>query len=230
MARIKFGAMVADARGKHNGVVFGRGPFGAYARAKVSPVQPRSDRQSVVRERVASLAKRWAGILTSTQRSGWAAFASTLTLRNVFGDGIILSGIQAYVRLNGLILNAGGSIIDDPPADQGLTGLESVTVTATSGGSPALSIAFTQSPLAANVKLYVEASAQLSPGRSFTNSFLRFIATSTAAATSPFDALSAYTAKNGSLIAGKHIGFRVRVIDITKGSISPGIAALVTVA
>jgi hypothetical protein len=229
MAKVKFGTMVTDARGKQNGVVFTRGPFGAVARAKVSPVQPRGNRQSLVRERTASLAKRWAGILTQVQRDAWSAFAQTISARNVFGDSLILSGIQAYVRLNNLLLNAGASIIDTPPADLGITGLSSINATA-AAGTPAFSIAFTPTPLDTNVALYVSASPQMSPGRTFGQSLLRFIAASAGAAASPFNALNAYTGKFGSLIAGKHILVKVQAIDKVKGSITPGITQLITVA
>jgi hypothetical protein len=229
MAKVKFGAMVADARGKHNGVVFSRGPFGAFARAKVSPVQPRGNRQTLVRERVGTLSKRWSGVLTQTQRNAWIAFAASLASTNVFGDRTILSGIQAYTKLNGILLNAGQSIIDTPPTDLGLTGLSSITATA-AAGTAAFDIAFTPTPAAANTSLYVSASPQLSPGRTFTESFLRFVKVGTAAQASPLSILTEYTAKFGSLIAGKKIGIRVAIVHFQTGALSPGITQIVTVA
>lgn len=74
----------------------------------------------------------------------------------------------------------------------------------------ALSIAYTATPLAAGVKLVVEATGQISPGRTFIRrSEYKFVQVTAAAATSPVNVLAAYTALFGALVSGQKIGFRL---------------------
>lgn len=228
MAKVKFGAMVNDARGKMDGVVYSKNQYGAYVRQKVSPVNPLTARQTLVRQRLATLSKYWAGTLTAAQRASWNGFAKLNPVVDVFNDKQQLSGLACFVRLNSAILNSGDTLIDTPPVDLDVTGLTSVTITATAGPS-VVSIAFTATPLAAGHKLYIWATPGLSAGVTFFKPFLRFIGASAAAAASPYVATAAYTAKYGDTISGTQIGFLVAVIDGTKGSVAPGLVSLVTV-
>jgi hypothetical protein len=148
MAKIKFGALAEDARGKIDGIVYSRNQFGAYARQKVSPVQPQTARQTLVRERMTTLSKRFSTIISEADRLAWNAFAKVNPVVDVFGNPQALGGISAYNRLNGVILNAGGTIIDTPPADLAVNGLESMTAAATAVGA---ATAVTASAIAANV-------------------------------------------------------------------------------
>ena len=74
MARILFGNMVADVRGKLGGIVYSRNTGGAYARQKVSPVQPRTPSQLNQRSRMAETSKLW-DTLTQNQREAWKSFS-----------------------------------------------------------------------------------------------------------------------------------------------------------
>lgn len=73
----------------------------------------------------------------------------------------------------------------------------------------ALSVAFATSPLASGVKLAIYATKPLSAGvvRPSAKQF-QLLAVSGAAATSPVNVLSAYTAKYGDLVSGQKIFFR----------------------
>lgn len=228
MAKVKFGAMVNDARGRMDGVVYSKNQYGAYVRQKVSPVNPLSARQTLVRARLSTISKRWAGTLTDAQRASWSGWAKLNPVVDVFNDKQQLSGIAMYNRLNGVILNVAGAVIDDPPVDLDVTSLVSVTVTATAGPS-VVSIAFTATPLAAGTLLYIYATPALSPGVTFVKPFLRYIGASAAAQASPFVATAIYTAKYGDTIAGTKIGFLVAVANNTTGALSPGLATVVTV-
>ena len=229
MAKVKFGAMVNDARGKMDGVVYSKNQYGAYVRQKVSPVNPLSARQTLVRQRLSNLSKYWGGTLTEAQRAAWTGFAKLNPVVDVFNDKQQLSGLACFVRLNAAILNAGATQIDTPPVDLDVTGLASVTITATAGPS-VVSIAFTATPLPAGHRVYVFATPGLSPGVTFYKPFLRFIGVSAAAQVSPYVATTVYTDKFGDTVLGQKIGFLVAVVDGTKGSVAPGLASLVTVA
>ena len=229
MAKIMFGAAVTDARGKLAGIVYSKNAAGAYIRAKVSPTQSLTSRRGVVRERITNLSKYFSGSLTAAQVAAWNSFAKNNPVSNVFGHTVILSGIQTFCRLNAAILNVGGTQIDDPPASLAITGITSLSATA-AAGTPALSIVFGPSPLDTNVRLNIFATQQLPPGRTFTKSYMRWLAASSAAATTPYNALSAYTAKFGALVAGTKIGIKANVVDETTGAQTTGLYTLITVA
>lgn len=80
----------------------------------------------------------------------------------------------------------------------------------------ALSVAYTVTPLAAGDILVIEATNQVSRGINFMpRSAYKFIMHTAAAAASPANILSAYTAIYGALISDGKIFLRARVIDST---------------
>jgi hypothetical protein len=228
MAKVLFGAVATDARNKIAGIVYSKNAAGSYVRVKVSPTQSATVRRGLVRARVTNLSKFWSESLTATQIAAWNAFAKNNPVKDVFGRTLTLSGIQTYIRLNANILNVGGTQIDDPPASLTIEGIVTLTVTATAG-TPTLSAAFTPTPLDTNVCLNVFATQQLPVGRSFTKSYKRWIFASAAAATSPANLLSAYTAKFGALVEGAKIGVFANVVDKTTGAATTPLYNLVTV-
>lgn len=229
MAKVMFGALATDVRGKIAGIVYSKNASGAYIRQKVSPTQSLTSRRGTVRERMTNLAKYWSATLTPAQVLAWNAFAKNNPVNDVFGRTQTLSGIQTFCRLNATILNVAGTQIDDPPASLTIVGITSMTITATAG-TPALSIAYAPTPLEANVCLNVFATQQLPNGRTFTKPYLRWIFASAAAAATPANILSAYTAKFGALVEGGKIGIRANVVDKTTGAATTGLYSLVTVA
>lgn len=228
MAKIMFGAIATDARGKIAGVVYSKNASGAYIRQKVSPTQSLTARRGVVRARLGGLAQYFSGTLTTTQVAAWNSFAKNNPVTDVFGRTMTLSGIQTFCRLNATILNVGGTQIDDPPANLAITALETITLTS-DASTPTLSLAFTATPLGTNTMLNVMASQQLPSGRTFTKPFLRWIYASAAAGTSPVNILTAYTTKFGALVAGTKIGLIANTVDSTTGAASPGLYTLHTV-
>jgi hypothetical protein len=79
-----------------------------------------------------------------------------------------------------------------------------------------LSIAYTATPLAAGTKLAIYATKQLSAGvfRPSSKSY-KLVTVTAAAAASPADILSAYTAIFGALISGRKIFFKFVQISST---------------
>ena len=116
MARIKFGMMMTDARGKLGGHVFTKARSGATVRTRVTPVNGQTSAQGAVRSRFGSLSQSWSS-LSEEQRIAWNSKASTVGKTNIFGDSYYPSGKNLYVAINTNILNAGGSAINIPPAD-----------------------------------------------------------------------------------------------------------------
>lgn len=97
---IKYGLGVADARGSAGGVTASRNKSGAYFRARVKPVNPKSTRQEAARTYVAFFAQRWHEDLTVVQRGLWETYAAAVTMKNGLGETIHLSGYNQYMRTN----------------------------------------------------------------------------------------------------------------------------------
>ena len=62
MAKIKLSAIVSEMRGKLNGSVFSKNRGGAYIRTKVTPVNPQSLAQGLVRATLTNLSQAWRGL------------------------------------------------------------------------------------------------------------------------------------------------------------------------
>ena len=148
MAKVKYGAMINDARGKMDGVVYSKNANGAYVRTKVSPVQPQTVRQSLVRARLATLSKTFSTVISAAQQLAWNAFGKLNPVVDQFGDSQTLSGLAAFVRLNAAIINAGEAQISNPPANLEVIGLLSLSAQALKAGDVA---AATGGSLTANV-------------------------------------------------------------------------------
>lgn len=135
MAKVKFGALVQDARGKLAGNVFARNRGGSYVRAKASPTNPQTDRQLAIRSTFTTLSQDWR-TLTDAQRAQWRTWAGNHPFSDVFGDQRTLAGHAAYLQLNARRATFGLAALDDPPADDsGELGpdVDTVTSDATTG-------------------------------------------------------------------------------------------------
>ena len=219
MAKLKYGAVISDARGSIEGVTFSQGRFGPFARKRGIPRVQQTGFTTAVRVRLANFARRWFGTLTQVQRDAWIALAVANPVTDVFSNSHILTGQQLYIRCNQLRAQAGLAVIDAAPADQAVTGLATLTVTATAPAT--LSLAFTATPLAAGHRLYIFASPSLSPGKVATKSDMKFIGVSGPGQTSPYAAGTQYATRFGSMIATKLISVSVAVLRDDRGALSP---------
>lgn len=213
--KIKFGALVADGRGKIGGHVASKNRAGAYMRTKVTPVNPRSASQVTVRQRLGTLSIAWRG-LTAAQRLQWNSAVGAFKGTDIFGDLRNPSGFNLYQRLNNNLAIAGAAAISVPPLPVAVSALISLTPTQASGG--ATSIAYTATPTVAGHQLVVRATAPVSPGKSFVKSEFRIIGTVAPAAASPYVATAAYAAKfGGPGLAGQKVFFEAYYIHLTTG-------------
>lgn len=229
MAKVKYGAMVTDARGSIDGVVYSKSQYGAYVRVKVSPKQPRSPAQLMARQILAAAAQAWGSVLTPEQRASWKVFASAHAVTDVFGNSQILSGIAMYTRVASVIAHAGGPQNSDVPATFSATPLATLAITI-SEATQAVTIAFTVTPLGAGEKLYIFATPRLLPGRDFYKPQLRFIGCSDAADASPFVATPLYAARFAApLVAADRVAFIVAVVNSVTGAVTVGMSQVVVV-
>jgi len=139
---VKFGGGVLDARGSIGGNTFSRNRYGAYARARVTPVNPQSLRQSAIRAIVSEVTTQWLGVLTAVQRAAWGVFASNVPAKNKLGEEIFLSGFNQFVKSNVALKNAGLAYIAAAPVVFTLPGEDTSFAASADAGTGKLSIVF----------------------------------------------------------------------------------------
>lgn len=186
--------------GSENGSTASRNRFGQYMRRRAIPVQPRTPAQLNQRARMSLNAAAWR-TLTDAQRAGWLSLGAQMVRTDSLGQSYDLNGFLAYCSVNNNKLDAGDAAVPDAPALTTPPDLLTATITLTSA---AFSVAYTATPLAAGVRLYLFASTQQSAGRKFNGGY-RLIAVTAAAAASPANILAAYTARLGVPVTGNRI-------------------------
>lgn len=224
MAKIKFGMMMTDARGKLGGQVFSKNRGGAYIRTKVTPSNPRTLDQQSNRALLGSLSQGWSG-LTDDQRATWNAAVPNWARTNIFGDSHNPSGKNLYVQLNKNILAAGGDLLDLAPEkiEMAILGLTSVTIDISS-----TSCTLAYDGTITGFAVQVSATPQLTQGTSNAKNKFRAIYTVAGGSISPTALYSAYVAKFGTPTAGANIQFAVKLIaDNGQVSVPEGAKALV---
>lgn len=121
----------ADVSGSLAGSTFAKNKGGLYTRARVAPVNPNTAAQVLVRGNLATLSALWASLLDDAQRTAWAAYAAATPLSNAFGDPLVLSGQQMFLKVNALAALTDLGVLDDAPTTPGLADLGGVTLTVT---------------------------------------------------------------------------------------------------
>jgi len=179
---------------------FSRNRFGQYVRRRASPVQPRTSFQLNQRARMVTNAAAWRA-LTDGQRAGWTSLGGEISRTDSIGQSYTFNGFMAYCSVNNNKLDAGDSAVSDAPAIVTPGDLLTATITLTSA---AFSVAYTATPLAAGVRLYIFVSPQQSAGRIFNGDY-RLLTVTAAAAASPANILAAYTARFGVPVTGNRI-------------------------
>lgn len=191
--------------------------FGAYLRNRVIPTNPNTSKQAAARNTLAAASQGWRA-LNETQRDGWTALGSQMIRLDTLGQEYTLTGLQAYSSQYRNNDTVGNTLLTDPPILDEPTSLTSLTLTA--DDTPALSVAFGPSPLATGEKIVIEATDQVSAGKSFMpRSAYKTVFVGAAASTTPANILSAWNAIYGSLVLGSKIFIRAYVIG-TNGQAS----------
>lgn len=186
--------------GSYQGMTASRNRFGQYMRTRAAPVQPRTTFQLNQRARMSTVAAAWRGI-TDAQRAGWADLGYMISRTDALGQSYTLNGFGAYTSVNNNKLDAGDALVSDAPSIVTPPDLLTATLTATSA---ALSVAYTATPLAAGVRLFIFVSPQQSAGRKFNGDY-RLLTVTAAAAASPANILALYTSRFGVPVTGNRL-------------------------
>lgn len=221
MATILLGPIASDVRGSTGGTTFSRNKGGAYMRARVTPVNPFTSKQSVVRANFAVNSKAWSGTLTADQRAAWSFFAQNNSLINRVGQTIIISGNAMYNSLNQVLKQIGVAPISDPPTDLSVPALAAVLSYDVDSAGPATQILTAAQSVVAGAKYYIYATGPLAPGRTPQTNQFRFIGAYAAIAAAVFvDFTDAWQATFGTILAGKNYGVRVASVNTASGALT----------
>ena len=143
MALVQYGGGVLDMRGSIGGQVHSRNRYGNYTRARTTPVNPATDRQSKIRAAIQDLASRWSNVLTANQRDLWEVYAAAITRTNKLGAQIKLTGYSHFIRSNSIRLQADHNTIGDGPGNLTLPPADPLFACTVDEAAQQISIVFT---------------------------------------------------------------------------------------
>ncbi|MFQ5865595.1 MAG: hypothetical protein ACE5IW_10235 [bacterium] len=219
LALIKYGQIIAEARGKLAGTVFSRNTAGSYMRQKVSPIQPRTVAQQLVRALLTTVAQAWRGI-TEAQRLAWNTIASSFVNINRFGDNMPLTGFGLFSRLNRNRQEISEALLTDPPSPTDITGLTDISLVidnAEVADDDKIKVTFAPA-IPADQKAVVYMTPPLSAGKNFVKSEYRKLKVLDNADISPFPLGAAYIALYGAIpAAGTKTFIQMRPIHTASG-------------
>tara|TARA_R110000803_G_scaffold3721_2_gene12661 strand:- start:12 stop:686 length:675 start_codon:yes stop_codon:yes gene_type:complete len=214
--KIKFGAIVTDGRGKLGGHVFSKNRAGSYVRTKVTPSNPQTAAQSIVRSLFGTISAGWSA-LTQSVRDSWDGAVGDWQKTDIFGDIKNPTGKSLYQRLNNQAQVVGYSAIATPPVKLAMV---SGQVTACTVNSISGSIILTGAYAGADARVVLLGTSPQSAGTKFVKNKLRQIVAPLANAYSDTDAFDTYEAKFGTPAAGQNIYFGIKYI-LPSGQSSP---------
>lgn len=216
MAKIKFGMVVTDARGKLGGQVFSKNRSGAYVRTKVTPVNPATAAQTSVRSSFGAISQAWSA-LTEAQRIGFNDAVQNWATTDIFGDLKNPTGKNLFLRLNQQLVQSGQAQITDAPAKK-----EMVEGIITSVAVLTVSVEIEPDNIysGADANVMVFATPKLTAGTTFVKNKLRLIHTSLASTLDPTNVWDDYVTKFGLPVVGDNIYFGFKYV-LDNGQASP---------
>lgn len=222
MAKILLGPVASAISGSTGGTTFSRNKGGAYMRARVVPLNPKTAAQTVVRSNFAASAKAWSNLLTDTQRAAWTFFAQANPVMNTLGASIILSGLSMYTRLNQVLAQGGYAGIDDPPANLNIDPITPATVLNATNSGPSINFTTAAQSAFVNTSYYIFATGAMNAGRTPAQNQYRFIGTYAPALASVLINFNVpYFDLFGTPAVGTKIGARIAQVNTTSGALTP---------
>lgn len=215
--KAKWGSFIVDGRGKIGGHVASKNASGAYIRTKVTPTNPQSTAQSLVRSILAAASQAWSG-LSESQRLAWNAAVQAYSGTNIFGDIVNPSGKNLYTRIRANLVGVGVSPLTTPALPTAVIS-PALGVVDCDISSTQLNVPYTGTSAAQY--LVIEATAPQTSGTFNASGRYRVIDTMLQNTASPVNVWTAYVAKFGAPVAGQKIFVRVKAIVTATGQNSP---------
>lgn len=221
MARIKFGMMMTDARGKLGGHVFTKTRSGATIRTKVTPTNPQTSAQGTVRGLFGNLSRFWA-LLTLSEQLSWNGVVGEYKKTNAFGDQYQPSGKNLFQMVNTNLNTVGAPQTNTPPAGRGVLAFDNLAIEIIiSSTQMALQVHLLDTPGSSDF-IVIEATAPMSTGRfNFSGSYRQISVSQASHIPDDTELWNLYVAKFGIPLAGRKISFRVYTISTASGIASP---------
>ena len=219
----KFKPINGDLRGSIAGVTFSRNTYGAYARQKVTPVNPNTPYQQLIRQRHATLAGYYEATLDEGERLQWQQYAANNPIQDVFGDPIVLSGIAMFERVNHIVLANGDEILPTPPGDAtepGILGTVALIYDLKAPGSCSFSFVDEAPPGSYSIFLY--AAYPVNPGKKYVDNLFKFMSAFTGDPASPIDCKDEFVARFGVPVEGQIGWVRAKVLNTESYKLSAG--------
>lgn len=216
MAKIKYSALVSDMRGKLNGSVMSKNRSGAYVRNKVTPSNPQTASQMLIRGIFSEITKGWSQ-LSDVARQSWENSVEAFQGTNIFGDTVKPSGKTLFQKLNqNLMISGQASVTVCPaPAELPYAGLASATFDVSEG-----QLTVSTEGNTAGCRVLFFATAPLTQGTKFVKNKLRLILVQQGDDELGANIFPAYEAKFGNLALNDNVYVGVRVINAS-GQASP---------
>lgn len=217
MAKIKWGMMVVDGRGKLGGHVLSKNKAGSIVRTKVTPANPRTTFQQQVRGLLGSISAGWSG-LSAAAIAAWNAASADWAKTNEFGDPVTLSGKALYQALNQNLLLVGAAAISVPPLKEDMP---TNVLTAAAVDTTAETITLTGAASSANYYIVLEATPIVPNGMENVTTKYRRIYSALSNAYVAADAYTALEDRFGTpTVAGKMF-IRVKYIALNGQASTP---------
>ena len=220
--KIKYSALVSDARGKLNGSVASKNRYGQYLRNKITPVNPQSNHQMAVRGQFGALSSQWRN-LTEEQRESWKTAGADSPETNIFGDTVILQPNVFFIKRNMLLTTAGLTVIKTAIETTEVE-YQNITLQDFTTTSMTLDLEHQRFNEGAD-KMVVYATRPVSAGRAFLKNDYRVIGVLKesdfldGSSYTQADIIDLYIARFGNPIAGSRIGVAVKCVNST-GAVS----------
>lgn len=215
MSKIKFGALVVDARGKSGGTIFSRNAYGSYWKNRVIPINGQTEKQQEVRAQLAARSNGWRS-LNDTARRAWTDMAASYPRQNSLGDTIILTGLALLNSLNGNLQKIGAALLSVPVAPVTLQ-----IVTASIGTLTDTAFTIVQSAtLDANTRAVIRCTPPISAGINNWANRLRDMAVLDTGTGATYNAFSTYDTQFGPLTTGSRVGVSYQLVDERTGQAS----------
>ena len=218
--KIKYSALVSDARGKLNGSVAAKNRYGQYFRNKITPVNPQTDHQMAVRGQFGALSSQWR-TLSQLQRDSWKTAGEDSPETNIFGDTITLQPNVFFIKRNMLLTTAGLPIIETAVQTKEIE-YQSISLRALTPTSIAIDLEHARFNIGAD-KMVVYATKPMSAGREFLKNDYRVIGVldesdfTDGVDYQVAEIIDLYEARFGTPIVGSRIGIAVKCVNDTGG-------------
>jgi len=185
MASVKYGSLVTEIIGSVGGQTFQRSRNGFSVRNKPRPRNTRTANTSLVRSIIAAAAATWP-TLSDVQRLSWNVVAPNWPAVDHFGDPVILSGYNTFVR------SAFGLVVaQSAPSMSGINPASVWTMPDPEGtisiSAGTYDLDWSSGAVGADTSVILWMSQPVSPGRAFAYSNLRLCEVLLPAQTFPYD-------------------------------------------